>query len=105
MKRKQKSYNTEQSILKEIDAIKAKQHQSQIEAENLEIKGHEFIRTGNKEDVEEGKWLLKKAGIARRKCDRCEGILLKLKDALAEFRTETFPMIIPDRLDRQVVLK
>lgn len=105
MKRKQKTFNTEQAILQEIDAVKSKQIFALLESERLDTKGHEFIRTGNPEDVKEGQWLLKKSGISKRKSDRCEGLLLKLKEALAEFRTETMPLIIPDKLDRQVVLK
>jgi len=105
MKRKQKTFNTEQAILSEIDAVRLKQNTAQAESEKLDDEGHALIRTGNEQDVEEGKWRLKKSGIAKRRAKRCEGILEKLKNALAELRTETLPAIIPDKKDRRVVLK
>lgn len=105
MKRKQKTFNTEQSILSEIDSVKLKQITSQAESETLDSDGKALIRTGNEQDVEEGKWKLKQSAIARRRAVRCESLLEKLKHALSEFRTETMPIVIPDKKDRQVVLK
>lgn len=105
MKLKQKTYNTEQSIIKEIDALKSRQSELLIESEQQELDGNRFVRTGNKDDVEEGKWLLEQACRGRKAVARCDAKLLKFKDALAEFRTETFPAIVPDKMDRQVVLK
>jgi hypothetical protein len=104
MKRKQKSYNTEQSLIMEIDALKAKQTALLAQAEQKEADGKRFIRTGNVPDVATGEWLMKQAGIARRGIDRAEGRLTKFKEALAAFRTEMLPLG-QGKFDKQVVLK
>jgi len=103
-KRKQKSWNTEQALIKEIDAIKAQQVAHLAEAEKQEDDGKRFIRSGIAEDIEAGKWALKQAGIARRRVERLESKLVKFKDALAEFRTDMLDLG-QNKLDKQVVLK
>lgn len=102
--RKQKSYNTEQSIIKEIEALKAKQAALMKDAETKESDAKRFIRSGIKEDVEQGEWLLKQSSKARKAVSLCDSKLLKFKDALAAFRTELLPGVIENKLDRQVVL-
>lgn len=105
MKRKQKSFNTEQAIIKEIDAVMIKRTEHIRESEEFDVKAIEFIRDGNPENVQHGHWLRGRAEDARAKSARADSILAKLKDALAEFRTITIPGIIEDKFDRQVVLK
>lgn len=104
MKRKQKTYNTEQAIIRDIDDCNEKQLIHLTESEHLEDEGKVLIRSGNKEDVEQGKWLLKKSSTEQKRAKKLADKLLRLKEALAAFRTETLPIVIPDRLDRQVVL-
>lgn len=105
MKRKQKTYNTEQSIIEEIDSAQSKLKSCLEQAEAKDERGSLLVRSGNREDVKEGGWLRNEADKLGAKANKLETKLQKLKGALAEFRTETLPGVIADKFDRQVVLK
>lgn len=103
---KKKAYNDENQIIAAIDELQAKAKNLLRDSVEFSDKGKHFIRNGNgQEDKLAGEELLTKAATADRQAQRCSGELQKLKDALAAFRTDTLPLVIPkDKKQFRVVV-
>lgn len=94
--REQKTFNCENEIIAAIEEKQAQSEKLLAESVAIEQEARHLIRNGNgAEDKEAGEFKLKQAAQADRKAQRITGELQNLKDALAAFRTEVLPIIVP----------
>lgn len=96
--KKQTRFTSERSIHAEINSNLRRINALGVESDELEVKGHELIRTGNLELIDTGKDLLKQADTIRNSTiPRINSKLQKLKEALASFNTMLLPGISGDQ--------
>lgn len=89
---KQKRYGTEHAINGSIDAVKSRIQELSFEAEALDLEGRKLCQCSN--TVEAGKMkIIQASKIREASIPRQEAKLEKLKQALSEFRTETFTFL------------
>jgi len=99
-KRNKKRYETANAIRDEIDRCRTAVVKLQQTAEAMEIQAAEYFKIP--EMVEDAAYRKEQAKRARKKAARLNDIrLVKLKDKLSEFMTQTLPGIIPDE-DRSI---
>lgn len=98
-------FKDENSIIAAIEEAQAKAANQIAQSVTLEDEAKELIRYGKDDDERaEGGRLRQKSRRMERAAQRTENELLRLKDALAAFRTEVLPTVIQGKDKHQVAI-